>query len=100
MTTVHSKLQGYSGFDPTLCYGDILLSYTWESSYPNRHIFHMGKKENTEAIKTQPPLSEEIIEKKMHDFIRTHFHRATHCDFCTKKVDIFTIIFFLNVCKY
>ncbi|XP_012349162.1 PDZ domain-containing protein 8 isoform X3 [Apis florea] len=86
LTTVHPKLQGYSGFDPTLCYGDILLSYTWESSYPNRHIFHMGKKENTEAIKTQPPLSEEIIEKKMHDFIRTHFHRATHCDFCTKKI--------------
>ncbi|PBC30623.1 PDZ domain-containing protein [Apis cerana cerana] len=86
LTTVHPKLQGYSGFDPTLCYGDILLSYIWESSYSNRHMLDMGKKENTEAIKTQPSLSEEIVEKKMHDFIRTHFHRATHCDFCTKKI--------------
>lgn len=86
LTTVHPKLQGYSGFDPTLCYGDILLSYIWESNYSNRHMLDMGKKENIEAIKTQPSLSEEIIEKKMHDFIRTHFHRATHCDFCTKKI--------------
>ena len=81
-----SKLQGYSGFDPTLCFGDILLSYVWESSYPNRHLTgDLGKKESTEAAKTQPTLSEEMTNKKMHDFIRTHFHRATHCDFCTKK---------------
>ncbi|XP_053987253.1 PDZ domain-containing protein 8 isoform X1 [Hylaeus volcanicus] len=87
LTTVHTKLQGYSGFDPTLCYGDILLSYVWESSYPNRHVVSdSGKKESTEATKTQPILSEEITDKKMHDFIRTHFHRATHCDFCTKKI--------------
>ncbi|XP_043254326.1 PDZ domain-containing protein 8 isoform X1 [Colletes gigas] len=87
LTTVHTKLQGYSGFDPTLCYGDILLSYVWESSYPNRHaVSDSGKKESTETIKTQPILSEEIIDKKTHDFIRTHFHRATHCDFCTKKI--------------
>ncbi|XP_071878975.1 PDZ domain containing 8 isoform X1 [Bombus fervidus] len=87
LATVHPKLQGYSGFDPTLCYGDISLSYLWESSYPNRHMTgDSGKKESTEAVKTQPPLSEEISEKKMHDFIRTHFHRATQCDFCTKKI--------------
>jgi len=45
-----------------------------------------GKKENAETAKIQPIPSEEITDKKMHDFIRTHFHRATHCDFCTKKV--------------
>ncbi|KOC66041.1 PDZ domain-containing protein 8 [Habropoda laboriosa] len=87
LATVHPKLQGYSGFDPTLCYGDILLSYVWESSYPNCHaVGDSGKKESAETVKAQPPLSEEITEKKMHDFIRTHFHRATHCDFCTKKI--------------
>ncbi|XP_076285557.1 PDZ domain containing 8 isoform X1 [Lasioglossum baleicum] len=87
LTSVHTKLQGYSGFDPTLCYGDILLSYVWESSYPNRHTASdSGKKESIETAKTQPALNEEIIDKKMHDFIRTHFHRATHCDFCTKKI--------------
>ncbi|XP_033326489.2 PDZ domain containing 8 isoform X2 [Megalopta genalis] len=87
LTTAHVKLQGYSGFDPTLCYGDILLSYVWKSSYPNRHMASdPGKKESIETAKTQPALNEEIIDKKMHDFIRTHFHRATHCDFCTKKI--------------
>ncbi|XP_078045499.1 PDZ domain containing 8 isoform X2 [Augochlora pura] len=87
LTTSHAKLQGYSGFDPTLCYGDILLSYVWKSSYPNRHTAsEPGKKESIETAKTQPALNEEIIDKKMHDFIRTHFHRATHCDFCTKKI--------------
>ncbi|OAD61820.1 PDZ domain-containing protein 8 [Eufriesea mexicana] len=87
LATVHPKLQDYSGFDPTLCYGDILLSYVWESNYPNRHMTDdLGKKENTETVKIQPSLSEEIAEKKMHSFIRTHFHRATHCDFCTKKI--------------
>ena len=86
-TTVHAKLQGYSGFDSTLCYGDILLSYVWESSYPNRDVVSdAGKKETTETAKAQPALSEEIADKKTHDFIRTHFHRATHCDFCTKKI--------------
>lgn len=100
MATVHPKLQGYSGFDPTLCYGDILLSYLWESSYPNRHMTgDSGKKESTEAVKTQPPLNEEISEKKMHDFIRTHFHRATHCDFCTKKVYVLTVIYFF-ICTF
>ncbi|XP_076654542.1 PDZ domain containing 8 isoform X2 [Halictus rubicundus] len=87
LTSVDTKLQGYSGFDPTLCHGDILLSYVWESSYPNRHTASdSGKKESIETAKTQPALNEEIIDKKMHDFIRTHFHRATHCDFCTKKI--------------
>lgn len=86
-TTVDAKLQGYSGFDSTLCYGDILLSYVWESSYPNRDVVSdAGRKETTETAKAQPALSEEIADKKTHDFIRTHFHRATHCDFCTKKV--------------
>lgn len=40
----------------------------------------------------------------MHDFIRTHFHRATHCDFCTKKVWHYKSIIYLQfvivrVCK-
>lgn len=87
LAIVHPKLQGYSGFDPTLCYGDILLSYVWESNYPNRHMTgDSGKKENQETAKMAPASNEEIVEKKMHDFIRTHFHRATHCDFCSKKI--------------
>ncbi|XP_020297884.1 PDZ domain-containing protein 8 isoform X2 [Pseudomyrmex gracilis] len=87
LATSYVRLQGYSGFDPTLCYGDILLSYVWESCQPSNHtITDSGKKENVETAKIQPILSEEVTDRKLHDFIRTHFHRATHCDFCTKKI--------------
>lgn len=82
------KLQGYSGFDPTLCYGDILLSYVWVSNRPNQQNIDSSKKGAEETVKIQPILSEDAINRKPHDFIRTHFHRATHCDFCTKKVCI------------
>ncbi|XP_012061392.1 PREDICTED: PDZ domain-containing protein 8 [Atta cephalotes] len=87
LATSYVRLQGYSGFDPTLCYGDILLSYVWESCQPSDlTVNDIGKKENAETAKIQPIPSEEITDKKIHDFIRTHFHRATHCDFCTKKI--------------
>ncbi|KAL0129138.1 hypothetical protein PUN28_004079 [Cardiocondyla obscurior] len=86
LATSYVRLQGYSGFDPTLCYGDILLSYIWESCQPSDNIGDFGKKENAETAKIQPIPNEEIADKKIHDFIRTHFHRATHCDFCTKKI--------------
>ncbi|XP_077258974.1 PDZ domain containing 8 isoform X2 [Temnothorax americanus] len=87
LATSYVRLQGYSGFDPTLCYGDILLSYVWESCRPSdQGVNDFGKKENAETAKTQPIPSEEITDRKIHDFIRTHFHRATLCDFCTKKI--------------
>ncbi|CAL1688589.1 unnamed protein product [Lasius platythorax] len=87
LATSYIKLQGYSGFDPTLCYGDILLSYVWESCRPSNHtISDSGKKDNAETAKIQPIPNDEVADRKMHDFIRTHFHRATHCDFCTKKI--------------
>ncbi|XP_015185856.1 PREDICTED: PDZ domain-containing protein 8 isoform X1 [Polistes dominula] len=87
LATANNKLQGYSGFDPTLCFGDILMSYMWESNVPNRHISNESvKKENVETVRAQPIQNEEVTEKKLHDFIRTHFHRVTHCDFCTKKI--------------
>ncbi|XP_058804776.1 PDZ domain-containing protein 8 isoform X2 [Phymastichus coffea] len=88
------KLHGYSGFDPSLCYGDVLLSYVWVSSRPNQAQQQQpqqqsdgsSKKGVEETVKIQPVMFEDIINKKPHDFIRTHFHRATHCDFCTKKI--------------
>lgn len=81
------KLQGYSGFYPELCYGDILISYGWASSDAcHRASVDLSKKETSETLKSQTVQGEEAAEKKSHDFIRTHFHRATSCDFCTKKV--------------
>ncbi|XP_015121655.1 PDZ domain-containing protein 8 isoform X1 [Diachasma alloeum] len=84
-SSFNSKLQGYSGFDPTLCYGDILLSYDWVSSEPQRRNTSADIKKETGTPKHVPHISE-IADKKPHDFIRTHFHRATHCDFCSKKI--------------
>ena len=92
------KLQGYSGFDPMLCYGDILLSYEWVSSRPSQQNIDSSKKGAEETVKVQPVLFGDSAVKKPHDFIRTHFHRATHCDFCTKKV--FTIFQFNYYLKF
>ncbi|CAB0032578.1 unnamed protein product, partial [Trichogramma brassicae] len=82
------KLHGYSGFDPSLCFGDILLSYVWTPNRPAQNVVDFaGKKATEEIVKLhQPILAEDASKQKPHDFIRTHFHRATHCDFCTKKI--------------
>ncbi|KAL7287860.1 hypothetical protein TKK_0017927 [Trichogramma kaykai] len=82
------KLHGYSGFDPSLCFGDILLSYVWTPNRPAQNVVDFaGKKATEEVVKLhQPILAEDASKQKPHDFIRTHFHRATHCDFCTKKI--------------
>ncbi|KAK0088491.1 hypothetical protein PV325_011792 [Microctonus aethiopoides] len=85
--SLNSKLHGYSGFDSSLCYGDILLSYGWISSdRSRRNINNDINKREMETIKNIPSVSSEVVDKKHHDFIRTHFHRATHCDFCSKKI--------------
>lgn len=90
--SLNSKLHGYSGFDSSLCYGDILLSYGWISSdRSRRNINNDINKREMETIKNIPIVSSEVVDKKHHDFIRTHFHRATHCDFCSKKVRKFRI---------
>ncbi|XP_046604736.1 PDZ domain-containing protein 8 isoform X1 [Neodiprion virginianus] len=86
--TSNLKLQGYSGFDPTLCYGDVLLSFTWNISQVQNQLNagETGRKENPEIARTPQMIHVESGDKKLHDFIRTHFHRATHCDFCSKKI--------------
>ncbi|XP_034948220.1 PDZ domain-containing protein 8 [Chelonus insularis] len=85
--SLNSKLQGYSGFDPSLCYGDILLSYRWISTNINRRIISSDfSKREIETVKSIPVVNNDVVDKKSHDFIRTHFHRATHCDFCSKKI--------------
>lgn len=71
----------HSGFEHVFCYGDALLSFVWTYD------------EGTE-IKRKPEVSESFEFLKQdetsmlskHDFIRTQFHRTTHCDFCSKKI--------------
>ncbi|XP_008556866.1 PDZ domain-containing protein 8 isoform X1 [Microplitis demolitor] len=84
--SLNSKLQGYSGFDPSLCYGDILLSYRWTSSQSKRRNASGDSSKKEEIKNTTAFAGGDNTDKKSHDFIRTHFHRATHCDFCSKKI--------------
>nr|XP_023021028.1 PDZ domain-containing protein 8 [Leptinotarsa decemlineata] len=71
----------HSGFEHVFCYGDILLAFVWT---------------HDEDIELKKKMSEVTIENDnkpinstgsiQHDFIRTQFHRTTHCDFCSKKI--------------
>ncbi|XP_018569402.1 PDZ domain-containing protein 8 [Anoplophora glabripennis] len=74
-------LLSHSGFEHVFCYGDILLSFIWTHE------------EDIELKRKMSPVSSEVDVKKVntegslqHDFIRTQFHRTTHCDFCSKKI--------------
>lgn len=46
------------------------------------------KRKSSTAVET--PIREDNLKSQYskHDFIRTQFHRTTHCDFCSKKVVI------------
>lgn len=87
----------HSGFEQVFCYGDILLSFIWL---------------HNDTIEIKRKLSEDILSPDVeqitssdvlkHDFIRTQFHRTTHCDFCSKKVSgiisvaaIFEVFFYI-----
>ncbi|XP_061394825.1 PDZ domain-containing protein 8-like, partial [Musca vetustissima] len=97
-------LSSQSGFNPNLCFGDILLAFTWDGN-PNLSATETPSKQpqtktksksissvdktddsgysdnisikSTDTIPSQP---------RAHNFVRTHFQRATQCDFCGKKI--------------
>lgn len=71
----------HSGFEHVFCYGDILLSFIWsheDDVEVKRKMSQDILNTDMEQISTMPTLK--------HDFIRTQFHRTTHCDFCSKKI--------------
>lgn len=72
-------LMSHSGFEHVFCYGDVLLSFLW---------FHDDIMEIKSKSVESPydPDQKPIDIPNKHDFIRTQFHRTTHCDFCSKKV--------------
>lgn len=72
----------HSGFEHCFCYGDILLSFMWVGD----DVSNIKRKLST-AVET--PIRDESLKSQYskHDFIRTQFHRTTHCDFCSKKVN-------------
>nr|XP_045609786.1 PDZ domain-containing protein 8-like isoform X3 [Procambarus clarkii] len=87
----------HKGFNPSLCYGDMMLSLTYQ---PQDRCEATGKGtvEKTAISEdesfTDGTVSEEddilsvqeIVEDRNHDFKRTHFNSATQCDFCKKKI--------------
>ncbi|KAF4531644.1 hypothetical protein B566_EDAN006575 [Ephemera danica] len=104
------NLTGHSGFEPGLCYGDVLLSFVMipdqsavttasANSSPRASPSLRG---DIEPLSIDPivstsesPVKEILIpgslplnpeDSPVHDFVRTHFNRATQCDFCSKKV--------------
>ncbi|XP_034490315.1 PDZ domain-containing protein 8 [Drosophila innubila] len=112
-------LSNQSGFNPNLCFGDILFGFSWNGN-PNATATENTTKcpvRSSSPVKSQSANSDKIQEdyladtvslkssntsvdcaatsasnttiqavSKAHNFIRTHFHRATQCDFCGKKI--------------
>ncbi|XP_034824149.1 PDZ domain-containing protein 8 [Maniola hyperantus] len=70
------KLASHAGFEPCLCFGDALVWWEWEDA-GNARVPRPAPKNN--QPRTQPA-------RTVHDFVRTHFHRSTQCDFCNKKI--------------
>lgn len=70
----------HSGFEHVFCYGDVLLSFVWS------HDDDIELKRKMSAVNLDAVKPTELGGTLKHDFVRTQFHRTTHCDFCSKKV--------------
>ncbi|XP_053691071.1 PDZ domain-containing protein 8 [Sabethes cyaneus] len=99
-----------SGFDQNYCYGDILMSFVWSGTAISACSSSTSIKSSTENIKklklisiskgsadkeddktdspvdSKAPSQQTSQTSQQHDFIRTHFHRTTQCDYCGKKI--------------
>lgn len=71
----------HSGFEHVFCYGDILLSFVWSHEGPPE-----VKQKQSVVSTEETPMKQSTSFMMKHDFVRTQFHRTTHCDFCTKKI--------------
>lgn len=77
------KLASHPGFEPCLCFGDALVWWEWEGAPGTRSASRPASRE-------APPKPKPT--KTAHDFVRTHFHRSTQCDFCNKKVSYIAVL--------
>lgn len=80
-------LSSQSGFSSSICYGDVCIVFDW-----NQENAKESPRDRTEPAKIATKLSaqgSQLDGEKLeveHDFVRTHFNRSTHCDFCGKKI--------------
>ncbi|KAG6457059.1 hypothetical protein O3G_MSEX010102 [Manduca sexta] len=72
------KLSSHAGFEPCLCFGDALVWWEWEGAGTARSV----PRPNRDSVPPRLPKPT----RATHDFVRTHFHRSTQCDFCNKKI--------------
>ncbi|CAB3257203.1 unnamed protein product [Arctia plantaginis] len=72
------KLSSHAGFEPCLCFGDALVWWEWEGQGTVR----TASRTSRDPVLPKPPKPS----RATHDFVRTHFHRSTQCDFCNKKI--------------
>lgn len=90
-------LSSMSGFNPNLCFGDILMAFSWDGNpilgeivkKPLKAKSSSEKMEEIEKFEVTPSPTTTVLvssSPKTHNFVRTHFHRATQCDFCGKKI--------------
>ncbi|XP_066937776.1 PDZ domain-containing protein 8 isoform X2 [Macrobrachium rosenbergii] len=97
---IGDPLTPHKGFDMNLCYGDVMLSLT----YQPQDRCDIPMKLNQDKVSSRPisedesltdgTVSEEddvygmhdIVEDRIHDFKRTHFNSAVQCNFCKKKI--------------
>uniref|UniRef100_A0A1B0GJQ9 PDZ domain-containing protein 8 n=1 Tax=Lutzomyia longipalpis TaxID=7200 RepID=A0A1B0GJQ9_LUTLO len=89
---VTHPLSSQSGFESRLCYGDVLISFAWSdfsaspASTSQPTDAKRGKYSGSRTGSTDKLEEDRSESQKQHNFIRTHFNRATQCDFCGKKI--------------
>lgn len=87
-------LSSMNGFEPRLCYGDALLSFVWSGNVVDskKTKFVLFFKHSLTYIIFFIPINFRVKDEEpipgthQHNFLRTHFSRATHCDYCGKKI--------------
>lgn len=82
------SLSSQSGFSSSICYGDICAVFAWNQDIGRDYNKLEPQKTASKLVAqgSQEKLDSELDNSKKHDFVRTHFNRSTHCDFCGKKI--------------
>ncbi|XP_022196528.2 PDZ domain-containing protein 8 isoform X2 [Nilaparvata lugens] len=99
VNTMNHPLSSHPGFEPCLCFGDILLAISFAASggvgggvsTVVTSSAAGSQQLSVPSVTTSPALAHvqssslaaPIIQ---HDFVRTHFTRTTQCGFCFKKI--------------
>lgn len=78
----HHAMSTQSGFCSSICFGDISVGFEWNQE----KLDELKSSPRATAQSSMDKLDSELETSKKHDFVRTHFNRSTHCDFCGKKI--------------